>query len=52
MKSPHNADRKRSVIAITTGSRPGRVSIYVKGAPELLVDKCNAMLSGNKNGIE
>jgi hypothetical protein len=34
------------------GSRPGRVTIYVKGAPEKLVDKCNAMLSGNEKGIE
>jgi len=52
MKSPHNADRKRSVIAIACGSRPGRVTIYVKGAPEKLVEKCNAMLSGNQKGIE
>lgn len=53
MKSPHSADRKRSTIAIACeSSRPGRVTVYVKGAPELLVNKCNAMLSGNQKGIE
>lgn len=52
MKSPHDSFRKRSVIAIECGSRPGRVTVYVKGAPEMLVEKCNRMISRNENGIE
>ena len=52
MRSPHTPEKKRSAIAIMSPSRPGTVTIYVKGAPEILVSSCNAMISSNDNGIE
>lgn len=52
MRSPHTPEKKIAAMAIKCPSRPGTVTIYVKGAPEILVDNCNAMASGNENGIE
>jgi len=45
MISPHTPDRKRSAIALESPERPGKVVIYVKGAPEILLDHCKDMLS-------
>ena len=40
MRSPFSPDTKRSAIAIQSPDRPGMVSIYVKGAPEILLNVC------------
>ena len=52
MRSAHTPEKKRSAIAIMCPTRPGTVIIYVKGAPEILVGSCNAMISSAQNGIE
>lgn len=53
MISPHTPDRKRSATAVECPDRPGRVVIYVKGAPEILLDQCRDMLStDNQYSIE
>lgn len=44
MISPHTPERKRSAIAVESPDRPGYVVIYVKGAPEILLDHCKDML--------
>lgn len=44
MISPHTPDRKRSATAVECPDRPGRVVIYVKGAPETTLDHCRDML--------
>jgi len=45
MISPHTPDRKRSAIALESPERPGKVVIYVKGAPEIVLNYCRDMLS-------
>lgn len=40
MRSPFSPETKRSAIAIQSPDRPGMVSIYVKGAPEILLNVC------------
>lgn len=52
MRIPHTPEKKRSIIAIQCESRPGLVTVYVKGAPEFLVQNCNAMVSSSQNGID
>lgn len=53
MRIPHTPEKKRSIVAIKCESRPGTVTVYLKGAPEYLVGNCNAMASSTvKNGIE
>jgi Ca2+-transporting ATPase len=47
MRSPFSPEYKRSAIAIQSPDRPGMVSIYVKGAPELLVELCAKVISRN-----
>jgi magnesium-transporting ATPase (P-type) len=37
MHIPHSPDTKRSAVAIQSPDRQGMVTIYVKGAPELLI---------------
>jgi len=43
MRSPFSPDTKRSAVAIQSPDRPGMVSIYVKGAPELLLELCGTV---------
>ena len=45
MISPHTPDRKRSAIALESPERPGKVVIYIKGAPEIVLNYCRDMLS-------
>jgi magnesium-transporting ATPase (P-type) len=52
MRIPHTPEKKRSIIAIQSESKPGIVTVYVKGAPEYLVQNCNAMVSSSQNGID
>lgn len=47
MISPHTPDRKRSAIALESPQRQGKVVIYVKGAPEIILNYCKDMLSTN-----
>lgn len=44
MISPHTPERKRSATAVECPDREGRVVIYVKGAPEIILDQCRDML--------
>jgi magnesium-transporting ATPase (P-type) len=44
MRSPHSSETKRSAVAIKSPDRPGMVSIYVKGAPEMLINHCNKLV--------
>lgn len=41
---PFSPTTKRSVTAVEHPDQPGQVFIYVKGAPELLVDQCDEIL--------
>jgi Ca2+-transporting ATPase len=38
--SPFSPERKRSVVALECPDRPDRVAVYVKGAPEVVLDLC------------
>ena len=51
MRSPFSPENKRSAVAVDSPDRPGMVSIYVKGAPELLLKICAKAL-GPENPIE
>jgi len=44
MRSPHSSENKRSAVAIKNPDRPGFVSIYVKGAPEMLINHCSKLV--------
>lgn len=44
MRSPHSSENKRSAVAIQNPDRPDVVSIYVKGAPEMLINHCSKLL--------
>lgn len=44
MRSPHSSDNKRSAVAIRNPDKPGMVTIYVKGAPEMLINHCDKLL--------
>jgi len=47
MRSPFSPETKRSAVAIDCPDRPGMVSIYVKGAPELLLNICSKVSMGS-----
>lgn len=38
--SPFSPERKRSVVALECPDRPERVAVYVKGAPEVILELC------------
>jgi len=45
--SPFSPERKRSVVALECPDRPDRVAVYVKGAPEVVLDLCTHTQEGN-----
>jgi magnesium-transporting ATPase (P-type) len=52
MRSPFSPENKRSAVAIESPDRmgpdgKGMVSIYVKGAPELLLKFCSKLSMGS-----
>lgn len=47
MTSPFSPETKRSSIALKCPDRPGYVSIYIKGAPEILLDLCAKIHMGS-----
>lgn len=47
MISPHSPETKRSAVAIESPDRPNMVSIYIKGAPEMLINYCAKINMGS-----
>ena len=47
--SPFSPEKKRSAVALTLEDRPQRVAVYVKGAPEVVVNLCRLSLSPQGN---
>jgi len=43
--SPFSAERGMSCVALQVPDRPDKVAVYVKGAPEIVLEKCNSMLN-------
>lgn len=48
MISPFSSEKKRSIVALDCPDRPGRVCVYLKGAPEIIIDYCNSMMAGER----
>ena len=46
MTSPFSPDNKRSSIAVKCPDKPGFVRIYIKGAPEMLLNLCDKIQMG------
>lgn len=44
MISPFSPERKRSIVALDSPDRPGRVCVYIKGAPEIVVRNCESFI--------
>jgi len=48
MICPFSSEKKRSIVALDSPDRPGRVCVYLKGAPEIIIDNCNSMMAGER----
>jgi len=46
MISPFSSEKKRSIVALNSPDRQGRVCVYMKGAPEMIIQYCGAMMAG------
>jgi P-type Ca2+ transporter type 2C len=46
MISPFSPEKKRSIVALDCPDRPGRVCVYLKGAPEYIINNCGAYMAG------
>lgn len=51
MKSPMSPETKRSAVAIQNPDRPDMVTIYVKGAPEMLINHCKHISMGSSDRV-
>lgn len=47
MVSPFNSIKKRSATVLTNPNKPGTVSVYIKGAPEVIIEMCKTIQSAN-----
>lgn len=45
--SPFSSYKKRSATVVQNPNRPGTVTVYLKGAPEVVLDMCTSIQSGN-----
>jgi magnesium-transporting ATPase (P-type) len=45
--SPFSPERKRSAVALQCPDRPAKVAVYVKGAPEVVMDLCRSALGSD-----
>jgi len=48
MISPFSSETKRSIVALDCPDRPGRVCVYLKGAPEIIINNCGALMAGDR----
>ena len=48
MICPFSSEKKRSIVALDSPDRPGRVCVYLKGAPEYIIKNCGAMMAGER----
>jgi len=48
--SPFSSEKKRSAVALECPDRPQRVAVYVKGAPETIIQLCHSVASGRGSG--
>lgn len=39
---PLSPDRKRALSAVRLTTDPSKIRVYLKGAPEYIIDKCSA----------
>jgi magnesium-transporting ATPase (P-type) len=44
MISPFSAEKKRSIVALDSPDREGRVCVYIKGAPEIVIKNCESFM--------
>ena len=49
--SPFSSEKKRSATAIECPDRPHRVAVYVKGAPEVIINLCQSVASNRGSGM-
>ena len=45
--SPFSSFKKRSATVVQNPNRPGTVTVYLKGAPEIVLDMCSSLQSSN-----
>jgi len=45
--SPFSSFKKRSATVVQNPNRPGTITIYLKGAPEIILDMCSSIQSAN-----
>jgi len=44
---PFSSDNKYSAVAVEHPSKPGQIALYIKGAPEIIMNMCPHALSNN-----
>ena len=44
---PFSSFKKRSATVVQNPNRPGTVTVYLKGAPEIVLDMCSSLQSSN-----
>jgi magnesium-transporting ATPase (P-type) len=52
MMLPFSSKNKRSVVALDSPDRNGKVSVYLKGAPEEVLKKCHYFMGAGKRTAE
>lgn len=45
--SPFSSFKKRSATVVQNPNRPGTITVYLKGAPEIVLDMCSSIQSAN-----
>lgn len=45
--SPFSSFKKRSATVVQNPNRPGTITVYLKGAPEVVLDMCSSIQSAN-----
>lgn len=46
-QSPFSSFKKRSAAVVQNPNKPGTVTVYLKGAPEVIIDMCSFIQSSN-----
>jgi Ca2+-transporting ATPase len=49
--SPFSSEKKRSAVALECPDRPQRVAVYVKGAPEVIINLCHSIAGARGSGM-
>lgn len=52
MIQPFSSESKRSIVALDNPDKPGVVSVFLKGAPELVLDLCGKWVLNGEGQYE